>query len=279
MKIECKNCNRLLDLPDDRLERLGPKISFPCPECKSAININLEAVPDATEHATGSNTSQADNPDGRALKKRILKSLKDLPAMPQVAEKARRITADTDSSFGDLASVIETDQTIATRVMKLANSQYYGVKGTVTSIHHASVVLGMQTLSEVLTIACASGLLGTELKGYEQDSGDLWLHSLAVAGCSKKIAEKKNPALANDAFSAGLIHDCGKLVLHEYVLERRDDFRKYMEGSDKTFLSAEKEILGIDHAEIAGEICGKWNIPKKINNRHKISPQSFSASS
>ena len=122
----------------------------------------------------------------------------------------------------------------------------------------------MQTLSEVLTIACASGLLGTELKGYEQDSGDLWVHSLAVAGCAKNIAEKKNPALADDAFSAGLIHDCGKLVLHEYVLERIDDFRKYMEGCDKTFLSAEREILGIDHAEIAGEICGKWNIPKKI---------------
>ena len=123
----------------------------------------------------------------------------------------------------------------------------------------------MKTLNEMLTLACAASVLGEELKGYGQASEDLWKHSLAVAGCSKLIASDKNPELADDAFSAGLIHDCGKLLLDKYIEERRNNFSEYLQAGDKTFLQAEKSILGFEHAELAGSVCDKWKIPKKLS--------------
>ena len=77
--------------------------------------------------------------------------------MPQVAQKARKVVSDPGSSFTDLAKVIETDQAIATKVLKMANSAYYGAVGDVSSVQQASVVLGTKTLMELLNIACASG--------------------------------------------------------------------------------------------------------------------------
>jgi HD-like signal output (HDOD) protein len=209
----------------------------------------------------------ADDPPvarGEVLRTRILRTVKELPPMPQVADKARRVVADERSSFADLARVIETDQAIATRVLKLANSSYYGVRGTISSIQHAAVVLGMKTLNDLLMLACTSGLLGPELKGYALQSGDLWRHSLAVAGCARMLAATANPDLADDAFSAGLIHDCGKLILDRFILERKELIDQFLKNDEASFLQAEKLLLGFDHARIGAEVCDTWAIPKRI---------------
>ena len=73
---------------------------------------------------------------------------------------------------------------------------------------------------------------------------------MGVAFGSRIIADKKSPALANDAFAAGLIHDSGKLILDKHVLERKETFEEFMAGGQQSFLSAEKQILGFDHSEM-----------------------------
>jgi len=273
MRIVCSHCKKMYDIPEDRLRKLGSNINFPCPACKGNIKINLDAAP--IKRVIPSETlPQAEEvlPIGEALKKKILMRVEDLPPMPQVAQKARKVTADENSSFKDLADVIETDQAIATRVLKLANSSYYGLAGKVTSLQQASVVLGMRTLNEILMVACAGSMVGSELEGYRLQSGDLWLHSLATAGCARMIAEEKNPALADDAFSAALIHDCGKLILNEYIAERHEQLDEILKDGQKTFLEAERELLGFDHGLIAAEVCAKWQIPSDliipIQNHH-----------
>lgn len=250
-------------MPEERLRSFGENVSFPCPTCKATIALSLKAVKKTPESA-GAEQPQTGLLTGDALKRMIMRTLKELPPMPQVAQKARQLTADESASFTDLARVIETDQAIAARVLKLANSSYYGVAGTVTSIQHASVVLGMKTLNELLTLACASSMLGSQLNGYRLESGDLWKHSLAVAECARSLATRRNPGLADDAFSAGLIHDCGKLILDKYILERTEQFDRAIGEGQTTFLEAEKQILGFDHAELAAEVCDKWQIPKKL---------------
>lgn len=259
MKIQCPHCQKSYDIPEERIKQFGEHVAFPCPSCKSKIEITLgEADSQSVPEEASS------QPSGEILKKRILRTVNELPPMPQVAEKARRLTSDENASFSDLAKIIETDQAIAARVLKLSNSSYYGVMGTVTSIQHASIVLGMKTLNELLTLACASSLLGNELTGYGLSSGDLWQHSLATASCARTLASRKAPDLADDAFSAGLIHDCGKLILDKYVLERKVTFTNFMKDGSKSFLDAERNILGFDHPQIAADVCEKWHIPKNL---------------
>jgi HD-like signal output (HDOD) protein len=201
---------------------------------------------------------------GTELKERILKTMHDLPPMPQVAQKAREVISNPASSFQDLAKVIETDQAIVTRILKIANSPFYGFSGKVSSVQHASVVLGAQTLMEVLTLACSSEILGQTLPGYDLDAGELWKHSLAVASASRIIAGRVNRSLEQDAFSAGLIHDVGKIILDPFILERKAAFKAFVDEGRETFLNAEKHILGFDHAELASEACRLWHIPAPI---------------
>ena len=274
MKVECKNCGKSFELPDDRLPA-GKKISFPCPGCKSKITLDLREKPqpvteqpDATsEESTGKVVftpiaeKSSGELDGTDLKRKILNSIKDLPPMPKIIYKAREVMANPMSGFKEVAEVIETDQAIAAKVLQVANSAYYGLSGMVSSIHQATVVLGHKTLEQVITMVSATSLLGSRLKGYRMGSGALWQHSLAVALCSRLIAKDRAPAMENDAFSVGLIHDSGKLVLDRYLLERKAQVDQAL-NTGVTFLEVEKRVLGFDHTEMASDLCIKWKLPE-----------------
>ncbi|MDY6836690.1 MAG: HDOD domain-containing protein [Thermodesulfobacteriota bacterium] len=204
-------------------------------------------------------------PSDEILKKEILDSVGDLPPMPQAMQKAREILADPNSSFKDLAIVLVSDQAIAAKVLKLANSAYYGLSKRVSSIKHAAVVLGYRTIAELVSLAATSKLMGNALNGYGLKAGELWHHSLAVAFGARFIANKKHTELLDDAFTAGLIHDVGKLVLDAHILKRRQAFEDLMAGSRGGFLIAERHILGLDHAETAFEVCKRWNLPADMS--------------
>ena len=268
MKIQCPHCHKTYNVPDERFPEKD-EIAFPCPACKKVIELDLRPV--RGESSKGQeqredqvSTSSDETLKGEALKKRILRTVRDLPPMPQTVIRAQEIMRNPKSSFEDLAKVLETDQAVAARVLKLANSPFYGMMGKISSLQHASVVLGQRTLEELITIAGTSGLLGGKLEGYRLDAGDLWQHSMGVAFGSKLIAGKKHPALENDAFAAGLIHDVGKLALDSYIKERNEVFETVINEGAENFTTAEKRILGFDHSEIAFELCKTWNVPQGL---------------
>ena len=278
MKVECHNCQKIYNIPDERLP-MGKKVAFPCPNCKERISLDLRTIPEqeipsVSSSDDGKNRKKQTTPpkahlqnlpSGDALKENLLKSLKDLPPMPQVVFKAKEIMTNPASDLKQLSKVIQTDMSIVTKILRMANSSYYGLPGKVSSVDHATVLLGQNTLGEVITMAGISGLLESSLQGYNLESGDLWRHSMAVAFGSKILAERKNPELINDAFIAGLLHDAGKIILNKPVLERKELFDSFMKDGQQTFLNAETKILGFDHSEIASEMCIRWNIPESIS--------------
>ncbi|MFZ0612132.1 MAG: HDOD domain-containing protein [Desulfobacterales bacterium] len=278
MNFSCSSCHKTYSIADAKLPA-SKKLAFPCPNCGSRIQLDLgdDAVSATTARvetsaAAAPSTAQTepaaapldDRQTAEDLKKRILRNLDELPPMPQIVFKAHEIMDSPGSSTKQVAELIETDQAIATKVLKMANSAYYGMSGKVSSIQHAAVVLGDKALGELITLAGTSSLLGNRLYGYEMDSGELWRHSMAVAFGSKIIAGRHHPHLENDAFSVGLIHDVGKLVLDRPVLNRKSLFDELMAAGDKTFLSAENRILGFDHADIGYDICQHWRIPDSL---------------
>jgi HD-like signal output (HDOD) protein len=102
------------------------------------------------------------------------------------------------------------------------------------------------------------------LNGYKLESGALWRHSLGVAQGARYIANRICPSSAEDAFAAGLIHDMGKLVLDPYIFDRAEVFDAFLRDGQQSFLQAEKEILGFDHAEIASDLCKQWGVPQVL---------------
>ncbi len=264
MKIKCSSCPKVLVIPDDRIPK-DKAIAFPCPACDALIRIDLsqEATSEQRAPQTDSQTYQL---TGEDLKQQIIKTVGDLPPMPQTVIKAREIMQDPKAGFGELAELFEADQAIAAKILKLANSPYYGISGGVSSLQKASVVLGQKTLGELITLGGVSSLLGNRLEGYGLDVGDLWKHSLAVAFGSRFIAVKVDAAMESDAFTTGLLHDSGKLILDPYITERWSDFEMAMAQENATFLHAEKAVLQLDHPEIASEVCNAWHIPKALSH-------------
>ncbi len=277
IKIKCPNCPKVLVIPEEHLPK-DKTIVFPCPDCKGTIKFNLSSKPAKDDAATpeikAKKHAADDTPTpgiktkehltGDALKNEILNTVKDLPPMPQTVLKAREIMADPKSGFQDLAKILEVDQAIAAKILKMANSSYYGLRGNVTSIQKAAVVLGHKTLGELITMGGISTLLAHRLEGYGLDAGDIWKHGLAVAFGAKIIAERIAPKLANDAFTSGLLHDSGKLILDEYIVERWQSFEEIMSDGQHTFLDAEKTVLELSHPEIASEVCKAWKIPEPL---------------
>jgi HD-like signal output (HDOD) protein len=270
MEANCPKCQKVFEIPDDRLKKYDKQIQFDCPACKKGlitIELDLESTPVKVKLQASSSISKARPAQparGTALKRVILRKMEDLPPMPQIVFKAREIMADPNTGINTLVKLFEMDQSIVTKVLRLGNSAYYGVSGKVATVQHAAVLLGLKILSEVITMAGISKIMGRDLKGYALDTGDLWRHSLAVGFGAQFLADRVKPSLSNDAFVAGLIHDAGKIVLDEYIFERKDEIETFLADGEHTFFNAERNLLGLDHAEIAGYICKKWIIPESI---------------
>jgi len=260
----------------DRIITSQNGLELSCPNCNFELVLELQIGPAKVAQASPSGDPPEDQLKGSgsspiysqkrsaiaARKAKILRGLVNLPPMPHIILKAREIIADPESSIKDLADIIGTDQALVAKVLALANSAYYGVSGMVSSIQHASVLLGQKTLVQLITISASSALLNKKLKSYQMAPDEMWKHSLACAFAARRICERNHPDLAEDAFVAGLLHDAGKIILDPYLESHKEELDRLGRQMDQPFFEAEKAIIGFDHAEIMARACRLWRFPE-----------------
>jgi HD-like signal output (HDOD) protein len=191
----------------------------------------------------------------------LVGKLERIPAVPSTYTELSRIAADPKADSAMFAKVIEMDAAVCAKVLQLVNSAYFGLGQKIVSIRPAVTYLGVEIIkSLVLGSTSFSDKAISEVKGFSPDR--LQQHSMLTAILAKKIVG--NPALADAAFTAGLLHDIGALVLlhaapPDYVraLERK----KELNGDSA---AAEREIFGVTHAEVGAYLLGLWGIPFPI---------------
>lgn len=178
-----------------------------------------------------------------------------------VVQKVLTVLDQPTSSAKDVEGVIRYDQTLASRVLRMANSAFYGFGGKISTISQAVVILGLNTLRAVLVAATANKMMNRKLSAYGLEDGEFWRHSVLTAIAAKLIAEKlkwKNP---EEAFIAGLLHDLGKLVLDGYLADKKDDFFNLLTNHGMRMDEAEMQLLGIHHGTVGRKIAQNWNFP------------------
>jgi putative nucleotidyltransferase with HDIG domain len=196
--------------------------------------------------------------------KDVLKKINKLPPMPEVVSKMLRISHDTAVSAKEVVELVKYDQSITANVLRLCNSSYYSLPRNIASLNEAVVMLGNKTLYNIIFASFSEGMLNKKNEGYLMEKGNLWKHSLSCAILAKEIALKVNYKDEQLAYSAGLMHDVGKMVLDDFILENSDAILKKVREQDTDFNEIEEDIIGISHAEAGAILAENWKFPKAI---------------
>lgn len=194
----------------------------------------------------------------------LVQNIRDLPALPEVVVRVMRMAEDPRSDAQSIARVIATDQAMAARVLKLANSAFYGLPRRVGTLSEAVVILGLRTVKNLAIAASTFELLNREIAGYWLQRGELWRHSLACAIGAQLIAQRARVSVAEEAFVAGLLHDIGKVAINLFVREQFDQIMDKAIQEQIPFVEAEQAILGFNHSMAGALIAEKWNLPPSL---------------
>lgn len=188
--------------------------------------------------------------------------LRALPSLPQVVLDVQAALAREDVSLDDVADTISVDQGLAAKALRIANCSFYGVPTRVVSVRQAISVLGLRSVSTLLMTAAISECFprvacrAFDLCGY-------WRHSVGVALCARQIARRRRVD-ADLAFTAGLLHDLGRLVLATLESAALEATYRHRRDDDCQMLDAELATLGTDHASIGAEVGLRWHFGQAV---------------
>ncbi len=194
----------------------------------------------------------------------IISGVNEIPALPHVVVTVMQMTEDPNSTVQDINNALNKDQAMTARVLRLANSAFYGFARRIGSVTEAVVFLGFKTIRGIVLAAAVSDIMNRKLDGYALEKGELWKHSQACAIAARTIARRAKYSNIDLAFTVGLLHDIGKLILNQTLKEAYIEVVEKVENEDKTFLQAEDEVLGFNHAIVGGKIVEKWKLPNQL---------------
>ena len=204
----------------------------------------------------------------------ILARVEDIPPLPGTVIRLMNVLNDPASTVNDIVEIVKYDQAVTTQMLRLCNSAYFGLSHQVNSLNDAMRYLGTTKVMQLLMAVHANSLLSKAQPGYGLDPGILWKHSVAVALASTTFAQRVNLANANLAFTAGLLHDIGKVVLNEHVGQEFTEIVRLCAEQKLAFSEAETQVLVFSHAEVGGLLAEAWSLPEPIIRaiRHHLNP-------
>lgn len=191
-------------------------------------------------------------------------SVSELSTIGSVLSRIMEIIREPDSSISDLKTLIDVDPPLSAKVLRRANSAYYGLRREVLSIQEAIVFLGFRTLREIAFTLKAVKIFESGLETGSYSRKELWKHSLAIALCAKNIYRKEFRQHGDDIYSTALLHDIGIMVIEQFAPDIFTTVIKTVEEEQISIEEAEKKLLGYNHAEIGMELAIRWNLPAEI---------------
>ncbi|MCB2180583.1 MAG: HDOD domain-containing protein [Desulfobulbaceae bacterium] len=194
----------------------------------------------------------------------IRQAINNAKPIPQITLKIIRLMQSGSYHMATIAEELSRDQVLSAKVISFCNSAHISSNAKIDSIERATLILGETKILEVVISASMKGLFEQQEGGYSLLRGGLFKHSVAVAGLARIIAEYSGKADAPTAYTAGLLHDIGKVVLDQYVTAARPLFYNIDQQKTKDLINVEKEAFAIDHQEIARELAVMWKLPDNL---------------
>jgi putative nucleotidyltransferase with HDIG domain len=197
----------------------------------------------------------------------IISQVKELPMVPETARKLVTMLNQPETHRDELIQTLRCDNVLTAKLLRVCNSAHAGLKDPVSSIDQAVLILGDHAIFRMVCAIGFGGAMGFALPSYAVEANGLWGHSLSIGMGAEYLTEVEaygnfHPSVA---FTAGLLHDIGKLVLNQIFTPKcRAEIRVLISQNSLSRFEAEKVVLGANHAEVGACLLQKWNLPEMI---------------
>ncbi len=205
-----------------------------------------------------------------ALPEKVINGIDKLAPLPITLQRLVHMLGNENVNMKDVINVIEYDQAVAANILKVANSPAYAGRFQIEKLRDAVVHLGLNIL---LDLALGNYLKSLKVSAplYDLTENDLWLHAAASSLAAKAIIqETHNSRIPPIATIAALVHDLGKLLMVRYMEGKLADILAMIESKKCSFVEAEKELFGCDHAEVGQAMAKKWAFPEPVSEAIRL---------
>ncbi len=197
---------------------------------------------------------------------KIIEGIDRLKPVSYIGDKIMQIVSNPDSSLAELVDIIKYDQGMTANLLRICNSAYFGLAKEIESIKQAVAYLGVDKVASLVMMGNSADNFMQAQSGYDLIEGDLWRYSVSSALMSQDLAEKRHLDNISLIFTASLLKDIGKVILNTYVMDSLEAINMAVQNKGLTFIEAEKEIIGVDHAELGARVAEYWNFsPAMVN--------------
>lgn len=201
------------------------------------------------------------------IAKELVAKVKNLPTVSHAALRLVSLLDQPAVSNEEVVDVLKYDTVLTAKLLRACNSPFFGLQEPVSSVEQAVLILGHQQILHIVLSLAFGGAMSAPLPGYATDAKELWSHSLTTALAAEQLAKSDIPIEVEPpvAFTAGLLHDIGKLVInHVLTAEFQTAIRQRVNEGKRSRAEAEREVLGTDHGEVGACLLETWHVPGEI---------------
>ena len=190
----------------------------------------------------------------------LVENIEQLVSLPDVFVKVNRLMDSSEYSAMRMGEIISQDTDLSARLLRLANSPFYGLRAPVDTISRAVTLIGTQELRN-LVLASSAIRLFTGIPADLVDMGAFWSHSIMTGGLARELAVRCNVLHSERLFVMGVLHDIGRLVIYLVLPDQARDILLITGGDDWLSPQAEQDVLGFTHMEVGAQLLRAWGLP------------------
>lgn len=194
----------------------------------------------------------------------VLDAIQELPPLPQNSVQILRLVNSPEFDREELVQLVSMDPALTARIIGLCNSSLFGLRQEVSTVSQAVGYLGSANLARLVVASCMAGYYKEVDDGYSAEPGEIWRHSVATAIAAQIIARQAGAESPGLSFTAGIIHNIGKICVSQCLKARGPDAAPDQAAGDSDFLSTERRLMGIDHCEAGARVAQNWSLPDAL---------------
>jgi len=192
----------------------------------------------------------------------------EIASLPEITTRIVQVIEDPRATAHDMHEIVRTDPALASKILKVVNSAFYGLPSQVGSLDRAIILLGPSAVKNIALAASLSRMFDANAISEQFNARDLWRHCVAVAVCVRLLAAKSKSIAPDEAFVAGLVHDVGLIAVQQLFPAKLKDLADRCRDTPQCLCALEESLIGADHQAFGSALARKWNFPPSL--RHVV---------